>query len=101
MMTRVRRPADKATFVAVACGGALALAAALPVRAALFDDNEARQRIEQTNQRIDQIRKVLDDRIAALDTQIKNQGLVDNLNQLEQLKRDMALLRGQLEVITY
>src|SRR5438309_7646392 len=85
----------------VACGGLIALAAVAPARAALFDDTEARQRIEQTNQRIDQVRKVLDERIAALEAQIKSQGMVDIFNQLEQVKRDMAQLRGQLEVITY
>ncbi|MEP6656464.1 MAG: tol-pal system protein YbgF [Betaproteobacteria bacterium] len=80
---------------------ALALAAALPVQAALFDDTEARQRIEATNQRLDQIRRQIEDRIAALEQQIKNQGLVDIFNQIEQLKSDVARLRGQLEVITF
>jgi len=92
---------ESSPFRSVACAGLIALAAVAPARAALFDDTEARQRIEQTNQRIDQVRKVLDERIAALEAQIKSQGLVDIFNQLEQVKRDMAQLRGQLEVITY
>ncbi|MDQ6619994.1 MAG: tol-pal system protein YbgF [Pseudomonadota bacterium] len=79
----------------------LVLATSVPARAALFDDTEARQRIDATNQRIDQMRRVLDERIAALETQMRNQGLVDIFNQIEQLKRDVAQLRGQLEVITY
>lgn len=98
-------PANRKAFprsiAVVACGGLLTLAAMTPARAALFDDNEARQRIEQTNQRIDQMRKVLDDRVTALETQLRNQGLADLFNQIEQLKSDVAKLRGQLEVITY
>ena len=83
---------------ALACA---AVVVTLPARAALFDDNEARQRIEATNQRIEQVRRQLDERIGALETQIKSQGLVDIFNQIEQLKRDVAQLRGQLEVLTF
>ncbi|MEO5700913.1 MAG: tol-pal system protein YbgF [Casimicrobiaceae bacterium] len=86
--------------MAVLCGGLIA-SVAVPARAALFDDTEARQRIELTNQRIDQLRRLLEDRIAAVESQVKNQGLVDIFNQIEQLKREMAQLRGQLEVVTY
>jgi tol-pal system protein YbgF len=84
--------------------GAFALAAlalALPARAALFDDDEARKRIEATNQRLAQVQKQLEDRIAALETQLKSQGLVDLFSQVEQLKADAARLRGQIEVLTY
>ena len=83
--------------------GALAatLAIALPARAALFDDDEARKRIEQTNVRLTQMQKELEDRIAALETQLKAQGLVDLLNSVEQMRSDIAKVHGQLEVITY
>jgi tol-pal system protein YbgF len=79
----------------------VALVLALPARAALFDDDEARKRIEATNQRLTQIQKQLDDRIAALESQLKSQGLVELFNQVEQLKSDAARLRGQIEVLTY
>lgn len=79
----------------------IALMAAAPAPAALFDDTEARQRIEATNLRLDQTRRQIEERIAALEQQIKNQGLVDIFNQIEQLKSDVARLRGQLEVITF
>ena len=88
-------------IASVLCGGTLALAVALPASAALFDDTEARQRIEATNQRLDQISRRLDERINGVETQLRNQGLVDIFNQIEQLKRDIAQLRGQLEVISY
>jgi len=85
--------------------GAAALLAvalvALPARAALFDDEEARKRIAETNAKLAQIQKQLDDRVAALEAQVKSQGLVDLLNQVEQLKSDVAKLRGQVEVMTF
>jgi tol-pal system protein YbgF len=70
-------------------------------RAALFDDDEARKRIEATNQRLTQVQKEVDDRIAALETQLKSQGLIELFNQVELLKSDVARLRGQIEVLTY
>ena len=85
--------------------GAAALAAAwlvvLPARAALWDDDEARRRIEQTNLRVAQIQKQLEDRIAALEAQMKSQGLVELFGQVEQLKSDAARLRGQIEVLNH
>jgi tol-pal system protein YbgF len=74
---------------------------ALPARAALFDDEEARKRIADTNARLAQIQKQLDERITALESQLKSQGLVDLFNQVEQLKSDVAKLRGQVEVMTF
>ena len=74
---------------------------ALPARAALFDDDEARKRIEQTNLRVAQVQKQLEDRIAALEAQLKSQGLVELFGQVEQLKSDVARLRGQIEVLNY
>src|SRR5215468_5415642 len=74
---------------------------ALPARAALFDDDEARKRIEQTNQRLNQIQRTLEERMTALENQLKSQGLVELFNQLEQIKAEVARLRGQIEVLTY
>lgn len=72
---------------------------ALPARAALFDDEEARRRIEQTNLRLAQVQKQIEDRLAAIEAQLKNQGLVELFGQVEQLKTDVARLRGQIEVL--
>src|SRR5215470_16071608 len=74
---------------------------ALPARAALFDDDEARKRIEQTNQRLNQVQRTLEERMTALESQLKSQGLVELFNQLEQVKAEVARLRGQIEVLTY
>ncbi len=72
---------------------------ALPARAALFDDDEARRRIEQTNLRLAQVQKQIEDRLAAIELQLKNQGLVELFTQVEQLKSEVARLRGQIEVL--
>jgi tol-pal system protein YbgF len=73
----------------------------LSARAALWDDEEARRRIEQTNLRVAQVQKQLEDRIAALEQQLKSQGLVELFRQVEQLKSDLARLRGQIEVLNH
>ena len=75
--------------------------AALPARAALFDDDEARRRIEATNQRILQIQRQLEERMTALEGQLKSQGLVELFGQLEQMRAEVSRLRGQIEVLTY
>ena len=69
--------------------------------AALFDDEEARRRIDSTNQRLSAVQKQLEDRLAVLENQLKSQGLVDLFNQTEQMRNDLAKLRGQIEVLTY
>ncbi len=69
--------------------------------AALFDDDEARKRIADTNTRLAQVQKQLEDRISALEGQLRSQGLVELFNNVEQIKGDLARLRGQVEVLTY
>jgi tol-pal system protein YbgF len=69
--------------------------------AALFDDEEARRRIEATNTRLGQVQKQLEDRIAALEAQVKSQGLMDLFTQVEAIRADIARLRGQVEVLTH
>jgi tol-pal system protein YbgF len=81
-------------------GVALALAAlAHGAQAAIFDDDEARRRIAETNQRLAQVQKQLEDRIAALET--KGGGIVEVAREIELLKADMARLRGQIEVLVH
>jgi tol-pal system protein YbgF len=66
-------------------------------RAALFDDDEARKRIDLLRQRVDQ----MDQRLTSVEGTVKSQGLVDLLKDIEQIKADIAKLRGQQEVMTY
>jgi tol-pal system protein YbgF len=86
---------------ALATFALVGLCFSLSARAALFDDDEARKRIEATNQRVTQVQRQLEDRIGALETQLKSQGLVELFSQVEQLKADVAKLRGQIEVLIY
>src|SRR5215471_486395 len=75
-----------------------ALCALAPMaRAGLFDDEEARKRIDATNQRVTQLSQQVDQ----LDQQLKSQGLMDLFNSIEQIKADISKLRGQIEVVTY
>jgi len=83
---------------------ALALAAlgfSHAASAALFDDEEARRRIEATNARLAQVQKQLEDRIAAVEKELKNQGLIELFRDVEQIKADVARLRGQAEVLVH
>ena len=93
----LRRPSVRAVAAALL----LAALAAAPARAALFDDEEARKRIDATNQRVTQLQKQLEDRMQALEAQLKSQGLVELFNQIELLKADAARLRGQIEVLNF
>jgi tol-pal system protein YbgF len=70
---------------------------ALPARAALFPDDEARKSIDALTQRVN----VLEGRLTTLEGTVKSQGLVDLLKDVEQLKAEIATLRGQQEVLTY
>ena len=77
----------------------LAAQLAAPARGALFDDDEARRRIEELKTRVDQIERTLADRLDALEA--KSAGLADMFRDVEQIKSDIAKLRGQYEVLTY
>jgi tol-pal system protein YbgF len=70
---------------------ALLLVIALPAQAALFDDEEARKRVEalrvEVNARMDKL-------------EAASRGQIELANQIEALKAEVAKLRGQLEVLT-
>lgn len=72
-------------------GGAV-FGATAPAHAGLFDDTEARQRVEQ-------LRKQLDEAQAKLDGVARNQ--LDFANQFETLRTDIARLNGQIEELKY
>jgi tol-pal system protein YbgF len=91
---QARRPAWRAFLAAAFLFPASA-------HAALFDDEEARKRIADTNVRLTQVQRALDERLNALEQQLRSQGLVDLFNSVEQMRGDLARLRGQVEVLTY
>src|SRR5271169_5799897 len=78
-----------------------ALLAGAPAHAGMFDDDEARHRIDLLKNRVDQLESSLTQRLGALESTVKSQGLVDLLHDVEEIKADVAKLRGQYEVLTY
>ncbi|MEO5692382.1 MAG: tol-pal system protein YbgF [Usitatibacter sp.] len=83
---------------AAACA-MFALAAAWPARAGLFDDDEARRRIDGLRTELAQQGKDNEVRIAKLEELIRNIGVVELVRSLEQINGEIARLRGQLEVL--
>jgi tol-pal system protein YbgF len=78
---------------------ALALAI-LPAHAGLFDDEEARRRIEELKRELSQQGRDNEARIARLEESIRNIGVVELLRQIDALNAELAKLRGSLEVVT-
>jgi tol-pal system protein YbgF len=84
----------------LAAGAFIALAAALPARGGLFDDDEARRRIDNLRTELAQQGKDNEARIARLEELIRNIGVVELVRQLEQMNAEIASLRGQIEVLS-
>jgi len=83
---------------------ALLAAASLPASAGLFSDDQARAGVTRLTQETQKLREdltVLEQRIGRLDTQLRAQGLIDLVQQVEALKTELARLRGQIEVNTH
>ena len=72
---------------------------ATPARAALFDDDEARKRIDALRVSVEQLEAQMSQRLERIET--KDAALVDMFRDVEQIKADIARLRGQYEVLTY
>ena len=82
----------------------LAAAAAAPARAQLFDDNEARRRVELLRQQVEAYKKATEERLtkaeATAQSAADRTALLDLASQIESLRGEIAKMRGQLEVIT-
>ena len=63
---------------------------------ALFDDEEARRRIEDLRRQVEATGKAVEERLARLEDR---GALVDLATQIDALKTELAKIRGQLEVI--
>jgi len=74
----------------------LAALAAMPARAGLFDDEEARSRIERLRGDLTEQGKRLESLAATT-----SRSQIELANQIEQIKADTAKLRGQIEVLSY
>ena len=78
---------------------ALAAATALPATAGLFDDEEARRRIEELRQEVQKQGRESEARSARLEESIRGIGVVELLRQIDALNAEIARLRGSLEVL--
>src|SRR5688572_23144357 len=97
--TAARTSSTRVSKAAIAAAGAIiALAAALPSRAGLFDDDEARRRIDLLRKELAQQGNDNEARIAKLEELIRNIGVVELVRSLEQTNQEIARLRGQIEV---
>jgi tol-pal system protein YbgF len=77
-----------ARLLVAACAAAISIQA----QAGLFDDEEARARVEKLRAEITELTKRVD---------IASKNSLDFANQFETLKGDISKLRGQIEVLTY
>src|SRR5574340_1452898 len=82
-------------------GALFAFAGAVPSFAqGLFDDNEARRRIEVLRQQVTESQRVSEARLAKIEAATTDRNAVLDLSsQIEALRNDMARMRGQIEVI--
>ena len=68
-----------------------------PVHAALFEDTEARKKLQEM-----QLKETeLEARIVSLEAVIKSGSLNDMLNQIELMKQDVSKLRGDMETLRH
>jgi tol-pal system protein YbgF len=76
------------------------VAFAAPARGALFDDDEARARIESLRRQVEADRRALDERLGRMESnQVERRTILDLAGQLELLRGELARMRGQIEVL--
>lgn len=88
--------------VAVRAGlaGLLLCVAGTAAQAALFDDEEARARIEALRRQTAATQQAVDERLAKIEAEVRDRrALVDLAGQIDALKADLARMRGQVEVL--
>ena len=89
------RLVPRAAFVALALS-----AFASGGHAALFDDEEARARIEALRRQVTASQQAVDERLGRIETEVRDRrALVDLAGQIDALKADIARIRGQIEVL--
>jgi tol-pal system protein YbgF len=89
----------------ILAGALLALATAAPCFAqGLFDDNEARRRVEALRQQLQENQRIVDERVSKMETALAGatdrSAVLELAGQIEALRGDIAKMRGQLEVAT-
>jgi tol-pal system protein YbgF len=80
------------------------LAAAPCLAQGLFDDNEARRRVEALRQQLLEQNRLVEERMTKVETAVAGatdrSAMLDLSSQIEALRGDIAKMRGQLEVAT-
>jgi len=71
--------------------------AAGAARAGMFDDDEARKAVADLRVQVEANQKAAEERLAKLEAQAQDRS-IDLARQLDELKQELARLRGQLEV---
>jgi tol-pal system protein YbgF len=70
----------------------------------LFDDNEARRRVEALRQQLLEQNRLMEERMTKMETAVAGasdrSAMLDIASQIEALRGDIAKMRGQLEVAT-
>ncbi len=84
------------TAIAAALAAAFSFAA-LPAHAGIFDDDEARKAILDLRTKVGDLQQEIDSKMA---DKADKSAMLDLLNQNEQLRQEVAKLRGQIEVLT-
>ena len=84
------------------CLAAVLAAGAAPASAqGLFDDNEARRRVELLRQSIETSQRAMEERLTKIEGAASDRGAMLELSsQLEALRTEVARMRGQVEVLT-
>jgi tol-pal system protein YbgF len=94
-----------------AAAAALILGTLANVQAALFDDEEARRQVAVERKRVDELAARASAQAQQLDAVVarlggieesvgKNQGLLDLFREIENLKVELAKMRGQMEMLS-
>ena len=88
------------THLGAALSLLLSLTLSVNAAAGLFDDEEARKDVKNLRTQAEQQNRDNENRFMKLDESIKNIGVIQLLNQIEQQNAELARLRGQIEVLS-
>ena len=88
------------THLGAALSLLLSLTLSVNAAAGLFDDEEARKDVKNLRAQAEQQNRDNENRFMKLDESVKNIGVIQLLNQIEQQNAELARLRGQIEVLS-
>lgn len=98
MSARLRR-------LALAAGLCAALGAPLVTQAALFDDVEARARIEEIRKRLDAHQRAIEERLSKIESSAAGaadrRAILDLAGQIDGVRSELANVRGQMELLLH